>query len=118
MPKLVTLKPHRFAGRRRNEGDEYEASGQAMRLSMALGWAAAAPEKIAIIPVKTAADVLRRTTVREDAPVPAAAQPTAMVEDSATPSAIVPKDEPTEVKPVEEIKPKRTYTRRDLTAEK
>lgn len=44
MKRMLTLKPHRFGGKLRKPGDEYEAGRAHARIMQALGVATRAPE--------------------------------------------------------------------------
>jgi hypothetical protein len=97
--KMVSLKPHVYAGKRLSVGDEFEVSGRSdARLLTAIGRAIVAPPPAPEPPAP-----------------PPVSRPLARV--------FVPKAEAPAVAPVvaepdsDEPKPKRTYRRRDLSAE-
>lgn len=117
MAKMVTLKPHRFAGRQRIAGEKYEANGQAKRLSEALGWAEEAKPDPVLLPPKVMAP---RQAQRPAAPPREASADAAASETPATAAQTdAPPQQPADGSEGEAsvMKPRRTYNRRNLTAE-
>lgn len=118
MSKLMeVLKPHRFAGLLRAPGDKYTASGANRRVVEAMGWARPASEALAVsvvAPVIQQQMHIESMPAAEPVPAPVAAETPAPAGDA----------EPSNADPAEEaqqeqaaLKPRRTYKRRDLTAE-
>lgn len=122
MTKVIALKPHRYGSRQYQTGQEYEIRrSDELRLYTILGWVA---ECSAVSPVAAPApqieqpkprtyarrDLIAETPVAVEAPVEQLVQP---VETTAG----APADQPEETQPAAEAKPRRTYRRRDATAE-
>jgi outer membrane biosynthesis protein TonB len=128
---LVSLQRHVYAGRRFKPGDEFEARGQSdARLLIALKRADFAPAMQEPEPQPAAATVaavelpIAAPVAIEPAPPPDAATdaPSAeTAEPTPTPADDQPAEQPTqapaETAPAEPVKPRRTYRRRDMTAE-
>jgi hypothetical protein len=98
---VMTLKQHRYKGKLKNIGDEYEFIGRAERkIALALGWVMAAPKYVE--PEKSV--VIDKTLVKK----------VAVIE----PPVIEKEVEKVEVTiPEVTYKPRRTYKRRDMVSE-
>lgn len=96
--QMVALKPCTYAGKKQAVGDEFTVTGQSdATLYTKLGWAAVAtPKPVVVAPAE---EKPKRTYARK---VPE-------FQDT-TPAEVTPEPEPV-------VKPKRSYFRRDMTAE-
>lgn len=125
---MIAKRPLLYAGRRVASGAEFEArTGQDARLLIAIGRADFAPagapaEEVetlmAAVPaafVEEPPQQVAAPTPAEDAPAVEVAAEQPAAEPAAEPAAQVPPPAPAEDVPA--VKPRRTYRRRDLTAE-
>ena len=119
--QFVTTKQHRYRGKMRKIGDTYEIAGKSdARLVQALGWSIPAPvvAPVVVAPVvakvaKVAAPVV---VAPVESPAPVVAEPVAEPAPEVTAEA-APEPGPVIAAQPDTDKPKRVYTRRNLSAE-
>ena len=102
--RMTALKVHRYAGKRLNAGEQFEASRKDARFLSRIGFAE-------VVPAVTPVPVVAVTPVEVDLPVFVETEPPVKPETDAS------QDEaPIEIDEYAP-RPKRKYVRRDLTAE-
>jgi hypothetical protein len=100
---VITLKQHRYKGKQKNVGDEYEFKGRAERcLAKALGW---------VIEVPKAAEAVKQMVAEQKAKFPMPIVDVAVVKEEKSKSGKFVVDA------VLVEKPKRTYKRRDMVSD-
>jgi hypothetical protein len=115
---MISLKLQRYAGRKLKAGDEFQASRRDAKLLERMGMAAVSQVIAQVVPVQERQSVPADKPAepafdawRYEASEPAvfpAAEPVAEPEETQEPAAVAAEDAP---------RPKRKYTRRDMTAE-
>lgn len=111
--KVIALKPHRYATER-VVGEQYEMRASDYRLCKALGWISDAPQ-VTVAPVPVSPPIARAPVA---APVPESfLQHKAFYTRKDEVAAPAPTCEPEAESADGEMKPKRAYRRRDMTAE-
>jgi hypothetical protein len=108
---VMTLKQHRYKGKLKNIGDEYDFIGRAQRkLAIALGWVIPAPKYVEpakpIVVEKTPAKVEKVVVV----------EPPVIEEEVEEVEVTIPEDESKVIAEVT-YKPRRTYKRRDMVSD-
>jgi hypothetical protein len=108
---VMTLKQHRYKGKLKNIGDEYDFIGRTQRkLAIALGWVIPAPKYVE--PAKPV--VFDRTLAKVEKIV--VVEPSVIEVEVEQVAVTIPEDESKVIAEVT-YKPRRTYKRRDMVSD-